>query len=52
MEKKAQRKRKIWSRRPTPNQKQPSDLDAKITQSSPKHHTPTDVFSAITNSYT
>ena len=52
VEKKAQRKRKIWSKRPTPNEKQQPDLHADIIQSSPKHHTPTDVFSAVTNRYT
>lgn len=38
-----------WSKRPTSNQKLPSDLEAEVTHCFPEHHTPFDVFSSKTN---
>ena len=36
----------IWSKRLTPNQKQPSDLKVEITYPFTEHHTSFDLFSA------
>ena len=38
-----------WSKRPIPNQKQPSALEAEITHRFPKHHTRFTVFPNINN---
>ena len=38
-----------WSKIPTSNQKQSSDLEAKIVHLFPKYHTPFKIFSGDTN---